>query len=194
LVLSKEYIMPRIKVINHTEATGKLKEIYEELKKSRGKLANVHMIQSLRPESIKAHMKLYMEIMYSPSELSRAERELIGTIVSITNGCKYCTKHHSEALNHYWKDNSKIEKLLNGNLDEILSPKEKALYEFSRHLTLHPEQHENSDFTKQLRCVGLSDAAILDVVLVTAYFNFVNRIVLSLGVEIEKDNGTGYKY
>ncbi|MDI6699844.1 MAG: peroxidase-related enzyme [bacterium] len=186
--------MPRIKVIDYSEATGKLKEIYDELIKSRGKLANVHKIQSLRPESITAHMKLYMEIMYSRSELSRAERELIGTIVSLANGCKYCARHHSEALNYYWKDKSKIEKLLQENLDEILSPKEKVMCEFSKNLTLHPEKHEGEDFTKPLRDAGLSDAAILDVVLVTAYFNFVNRIVLSLGVEIESDNGTGYKY
>jgi len=186
--------MPRIKVIQHNEATGRVKEIYDELVKSRGKLADVHKIQSLRPESITAHMALYMEIMYSRSELSRAERELIGTIVSIANGCKYCTKHHAEALNHYWKDDSKIEKLINGRFTEILSAKEKALIEFSRHLTLNPGEHENNDFTLQLKSLGLSDAAVLDVVLVTAYFNFVNRIVLSLGVELETDKGVGYNY
>lgn len=186
--------MPRIKVIEPKDATGKLKEIYEELVKKRGKLANVHKIQSLRPESIIAHMALYIEIMFSQSELSRAERELIGTIVSITNGCKYCIMHHSQALNHYWKDNSKIEKLIKGNLKEILSSKEMAMCNFAKHLTLHPKEHEKNDFTIQLRKVGLSDAAILDVVLITAYFNFVNRIVLSLGVELEPDEGTGYKY
>jgi len=186
--------MSRIKVIDPGEATGKLKEIYDELIKSRGKIADVHMVQSLRPESLKTHMALYMDIMYSRSELSRAERELIGTIVSMANGCKYCTKHHAAALNHYWKDNSKIEKLIKGNYTEILSPLEIALSEFSRHLTINPEQHESNDFTQKLKNLGLSDAAILDVVLITAYFNFVNRIVLSLGVKLEADNGTGYNY
>ncbi len=186
--------MPRIKIINHNEATGNLKEIYDELIKSRGKLADVHKIQSLRPESIRTHMALYMEIMYSRSELTRAEREMIGTIVSVANSCKYCTKHHSEALNHYWKDDNKIEKLLSGDYLEIMTPKEIALCEFARHLTVNPEHHENNDFTLQLKQEGLSDAAILDIVLVTAYFNFVNRIVLSLGVKLEADNGTGYNY
>lgn len=186
--------MPRINVIDHNEAIGDLKDVYDGLTKSRGKLADVHKIQSLRPKSIMAHMNLYMEIMYSRSELSRAERELIGTVVSITNGCNYCTKHHAEALNYYWKDGDKIKKLINGNYFEILSPKETALSKFSKHLTTNPEEHENNDFTLQLRDLGLSDAAILDTVLVTAYFNFVNRIVLSLGVELEVDNGAGYNY
>jgi len=186
--------MPRIKVISHNEASGKLKEIYDGLIKSRGKLADVHKIQSLRPKSITAHMDLYMEIMYSRSELTRAEREMIGTVVSAANGCNYCIKHHAEALNHYWKDDAKIEKLVDENYAETLTSKEKALCAFSKHLTLNPEQHQKQDFTLLLKKNGLSDAAILDTVLVTAYFNFVNRIVLSLGVTLEIDNGTGYKY
>lgn len=44
--------MPFIKVIEHTEAEGELKLIYDDLVYKRGKLAEVHKIQSLNPESI----------------------------------------------------------------------------------------------------------------------------------------------
>ena len=186
--------MTRIRVIEPSDATERLAEIYSEISQSRGKIAEVHKIQSLRPESIVAHMKLYLELMYSKSELSRAEREMIGTVVSVANGCTYCTKHHAEALNHYWKANAKVQDLIRGNYSEILSEKEKRICEFSTHLTQHPEQHESADFVHNLRDAGLSDPAILDVVLVTAYFNFVNRVVLSLGVALEPDNGAGYNY
>jgi len=30
--------------------------------------------------------------------------------------------------------------------------------------------------------------------LVIAYFNFVNRVVIGLGVELEEDGGKGYEY
>lgn len=36
-----------------------------------------------------------------------------------------------------------------------------------------------------LRQAGFSDAAIHDVVAVVAYFNFVNRMAVGLGVELE---------
>ena len=88
--------MSRIKVIEPKEATGRLKEIYYDLIKKRGKLADVHKIQSLWPESIVAHMDLYMEIMFSKSELTRAEREMMAVVVSAVNGCEYiarCTTH-----------------------------------------------------------------------------------------------------
>ena len=45
----------------------------------------------------------------------------------------------------------------------------------------------------ELRAVGLSDKDILDLALVTAYFNFVNRIALGLGVDFTPEELTGYK-
>jgi len=66
--------------------------------------------------------------------------------------------------------------------------------DFAVHLTKNPATHEATDFTSALKEAGLSDEAILDVALVTSYFNFVNRMVLSLGVQLEEHQGEGYKY
>ncbi len=186
--------MTRIKTIGYGEANGRLKEIYDGLIGQRGKLAAVHTIQSLRPESIKQHMDLYMGIMFSRSELSRAEREMMAVVVSVANGCSYCQKHHAQALNHFWKDEDKINRLIKGDSPGFLTAREHALCLYARLLTLEPHAHEANDHTRALKGVGLGDAGILDVTLVVAYFNFVNRIVLSLGVELEDDDGKGYKY
>jgi uncharacterized peroxidase-related enzyme len=186
--------MPRIQVTGPGQANGRLQEIYDDLLNKRGKIAAVHTIQSLRPESIVRHMELYMEIMFGRSELSRAEREMIAVVVSSANGCSYCLAHHGEALNHYWKDRPKVDALGQDFRSAALSPKEMALCRFVRLLTTDPAAHEREDHTGRLRETGLSDAAILDAVLVTAYFNFVNRIVLSLGVELEEEAGKGFKY
>lgn len=185
--------MARIRTIPHDEATGRLKEIYDELVLKRGKLAQVHQIQSLRPESIVKHMDFYMEIMFSRSELSRAEREMMAVVVSVANGCNYCKAHHEAALRHYVKDEPKIQAILNPADFYILNEREAALCHFARRLTLEPQQHEGTDFTNELRKAGLSDPAVLDTVLVISYFNFVNRIVLALGVEPEDEVG-GYRY
>jgi hypothetical protein len=64
----------------------------------------------------------------------------------------------------------------------------------ARHLTLNPQEHENEDYTQTLRQQGFSDEAILDAVLVIAYFNFVNRIALSLGLKASEEEMTGYRY
>ncbi len=45
----------------------------------------------------------------------------------------------------------------------------------------------------ELRAVGLSDRDILDLTLIVAYFNFVNRIALGLGVAFSGEEISGYR-
>ncbi len=186
--------MSRIKIIQPKEATGRLKEIYADITQKRGQLAEVHKIQSLRPESIVKHIDLYMEIMFSKSELSRAEREMMAVITSISNKCFYCQIHHSQALNNYWKDDGRIIKLRKNYFEAQLNERETLLCLFAENLTLNPGNSKEPKIIDNLKKAGISDAAILDATLVVAYFNFVNRMVLALGVELEEDGGLGYKY
>jgi len=186
--------MSRIQVIPFEEATGRLKEIYDDLIKKRGKLADVHTIQSLRPESIVKHMDLYMEIMFKKSDLSRAEREMIAVVVSSSNNCEYCQIHHTAALNHYWKNDVKIAILRKDYTKADLSEREFRLCEFAESLTINPGLSIKEDTTLKLKELALSDSAILDATLVVSYFNFVNRMVTGLGVAVEMDGGGGYSY
>jgi uncharacterized peroxidase-related enzyme len=64
------------------------------------------------------------------------------------------------------------------------SPRQAALIDYAVALTSNPATMSEQDITR-LRETGLSDAAIHDAAAVTAYFNFVNRIALGLGVELE---------
>ncbi len=186
--------MPNIKVISLEEANGRLKEIYLDLIERRGKLAAVHTIQSLNPESIIAHMELYMTLMFSQSPLSRAQREMIAVVVSAVNGCDYCQLHHGVALNNYWKNEERIQRLRKNYHDSELNTNDVLLCSYAVDLTVHPDDFEGINKIKSLQLAGFDDRAILDATLVIAYFNFVNRIVLALGVVSEENAGEGFKY
>jgi len=187
--------MAYIDVIQHEEATGRLKEIYDDLVKSRGKLAEVHKIQSLNPETIVAHMDLYMKIMFGQSPLRRYQREMVAVVVSVTNDCLYCTKHHAEALQHFWKDNAKVEQLIADYKQLELSELDRKLCDLAQQLTSKPSQVDNEASLEPLRQAAATDRLLLDATLVIAYFNFVNRIVLGLGVHLETDEDVGgYNY
>ncbi|WP_425393045.1 peroxidase-related enzyme [Ekhidna sp.] len=185
--------MPYIDVIQPDEAEGHLKEIYDGLVKSRGKTAEVHKIQSLNPETITRHMDLYMTIMFGKSPLRRVHREMMAVIVSISNRCQYCQIHHLEAVKNFWKDDEKLKAFQIDFETASLDEKEKALCRFAKELTEHPEKSHDGRLISQLKNVGLNDREILDATLVISYFNFVNRIVLGLGVNLEENPG-GYKY
>ncbi|MCI5056634.1 MAG: peroxidase-related enzyme [Flavobacteriales bacterium] len=185
--------MAYIEVIGLDKAEGSLKEIYEQIINSRGKIANVHTIQSLNPESILDHMDLYMTLMFKKSPLKRYQREMIAVVVSQSNNCNYCQKHHAEALNHYWKDESKIEKLKTKFETAELEPIDELWCVYAKELTINPSSDQHSHQIDLLRKAGANDRAILDATMIISYFNFVNRMVLGLGVE-EEENVGGYNY
>ncbi len=60
-------------------------------------------------------------------------------------------------------------------------------------LTRAPETVMEADVAA-LRAQGLEDIAVLDLNLITSYFNFVNRIALGLGVEVSPGEVSGYRY
>ena len=190
---SDKIIMPRIQIIHKEEATGRLLEIYEDLVSSRGKLANVHKIHSLHPESLVAHMDLYMTIMFGKSPLKRYQRELLGVITSKNNQCTYCVKHHAEALNFYWKDEVKSFGIAEDYLAYGLSEVDVLFCRYAELLTLEPSHRDIESIIQKLKLHGTSDRAILDATMIVSYFNFVNRIVLGLAVKEEEETG-GYKY
>ncbi len=185
--------MPHIKTIGYDEADESLRQVYDSIIGSRGKLAEVHKIQSLNPAALSAHIDLYKVVMFGSSPLKRYQREMIAVVVSAANKCRYCVEHHLEALRFYWKDETKIESLLDAQLPAEWSETDLALCRFAKECTLHPDQYP-ADAIINLRSAGLEDRTILDAVQVVAYFNFVNRIVLALGVEWNDDEAKGYRY
>lgn len=185
--------MSWIKVIDEKDATGELKKTYKTIKAKRGKIANIMKIHSLNPEIMKNHMDFYLTIMFGHSGLKRAERELIGVVVSATNNCKYCTNHHAEALNYFWKDRDKIQKLIQDYKSVPLPERTQKMLDYAVKLTQNPQTISQSDITALQKC-GFSDENILNINLITSYFNFVNRIALGLGVKFTNEEMKDYKY
>ncbi len=185
--------MAYIETLSPGQAEGDLKKVYDALEKSRGKIAEVHKIQSLNPSALAAHMELYMTLMFGKSPLKRYQREMLGVVVSAANGCDYCINHHEEALLAYWKDADKTRLLHTDRSRLDLEKTDTLLCDLAEKLTLNHHQSYEQDISG-LQQAGLQDRAILDAVQIIAYFNFVNRMVLGLGVEFSEEEKKGYMY
>ena len=81
--------MPWIKVFTLDEATGFLREQYDQALKRAGRIWNIVSIMSQNPPVLKASMDLYGALMHGPSPLSRGQREMLATVVSAQNHCLY---------------------------------------------------------------------------------------------------------
>jgi uncharacterized peroxidase-related enzyme len=165
---------------------GALDEIYRAIAAARGGVAEVHRAQSLNPRALRAHLDLYRAVVFQRSSLSRVARERIAVVVSAATRCDYCVAHHSEALRRLGDDPSIIEALGRGELPERLGGADLALLTWARQGALDPARASEAD-VQALRAQRFDDRAILGSALTIAYFSFVNRLTLLLGVGLEAD-------
>src|SRR5215831_13245686 len=184
--------MAWIQLIDPDRAAGELRDISNEIATARGGIADVHRVQSLNARALRAHLELYRAVMFARSTLSRVARERIAVVVSEGNQCAYCVAHHSEALRQLGDDPGLVQSLGRGELPVQLEPADLALLRWARTAALQPCGCCQNDL-QSLRSMGFDDRGILDAALTVAYFSFVNRLVLALGVEVEEDYATSCK-
>jgi len=65
-----------------------------------------------------------------------------------------------------------------------LEPPDKAMIEFALKLTREPAQAKREDL-EFLQQRGFSEAQVVDIVLITCLFNFMDRLADGLGVELD---------
>ena len=90
--------MPIFKPVEENKATGKVKEVYEDIKSSRhiSDVPNFWRMLANDPEELERTWNSLKQIM-KKGALDHVTKELIYVAVSITNGCEYCIRSHSLA-------------------------------------------------------------------------------------------------
>ena len=86
------------KPIEESEATGKVKEVYDDIKSSRHitEVPNFWRMLANDPDELERSWNSLKQVM-KKGALDHITKELIYVAVSITNGCEYCIRSHSFA-------------------------------------------------------------------------------------------------
>jgi len=133
------------------------------------------------PEVLEARTKTDKDIFYNTADgLPRAERELAAAATSRYNGCIYCASVHSRFATTYSKRGEDVQRLLDEGVDTDLGARWNAVVKASVALASTPIAFGEAHI-EELRSVGLDDAEIVDVINSAAFFNWANRLMLSLG-------------
>ena len=81
--------MAWIRTVRQGEAEGELRRHYDAAVARAGKVYGIVRLMSPNPAVLEAAMAFYRAAMFGPSPLSRAQREMLATVVSRVNGCHY---------------------------------------------------------------------------------------------------------
>ena len=88
--------MSLLETISETKAKGKVKKIYEDIKKTRKikKIPNFWKTIANDPDTLERTWNSLQQVMKKGS-LDQLTKELIYVAVSMTNSCEYCIRSHS---------------------------------------------------------------------------------------------------
>ena len=133
------------------------------------------------PDVLEARTRTDKDIFYNPDAgLPRAERELAAATTSRLNGCIYCASVHARFAATYSKRVGDVDRLLAEGVGADLDKRWNAIVAASVALTETPISF-GAQHIDALRAVGLDDEAIVDVINAASFFNWANRLMLSLG-------------
>ena len=133
-----------------------------------------------QPQMLRHRSAAYNAIMYAPGGLPRAERELGAMVVSVTNGCVYCTSVHAQRFAQLAKRQDTVEQVFDDPARAGTTERERAIARFAIAVTTRPEALGAADI-EPLRTVGMNDEEIIDLLHAVAIFGWANRLMHNLG-------------
>lgn len=158
------------------------RQVESLVKKERTKSAYFRLL-ARDPDALEARTLTDLDIFFNFTDgLPSAERELAATVASRLNGCLYCASIHSRRANQESEGREQdIERLLaEGVGADLGSERWNAVAAAAVAVTTTPESFGQAHVDR-LRAAGLGDGEIIDVINGAGFFNWANRLMLSLG-------------
>jgi uncharacterized peroxidase-related enzyme len=152
-----------------------LRALFDRCVEKLGFVPNVYSAYSRKPERLRNFVKMYNEIMLSPSGLSKLEREMVAVVVSSANRCYYCLVAHGAAVRMLSGDAQLGEMMALNWRVATLDARQHAMLDFAWKMTTTPWLVDDAD-RAALRDAGLSEEDMFDLAETVAFFNLSNRM------------------
>jgi uncharacterized peroxidase-related enzyme len=167
------------------EADGLLKEAYDWQSRRLGEPTEYTQLGSLHPELVHERLRLYKVVDQLESGLTETEKHAVVYVTSVVNQTPHCASGARHKLELEGVPDELVARLADdplaggtgsARLDEIVR--------YAAILTLSPGAISEHDIDA-LREVGLSDADIVALNNLAAYYSYTNRVATGLGLRSE---------
>jgi uncharacterized peroxidase-related enzyme len=168
-------------VPKESEVDESVRPLLEENRKMAGYVENWIISLALNPGTLKRAVD-YFASLFNPKEgkLSVVDKELLALIVSADNGCAYCEAHHTKGYAEAIGDTLRARRMALG-YEHVpdLTEREEALANLAIRITRNPSAVCDADL-EALRRLDFDDPAILEAIETIAFFNYTNRVAISI--------------
>lgn len=133
------------------------------------------------PEALRARTLTDLDIFHNDDGgTPRWERELAAAAASRVNGCVFCASVHARAASRLSGRGDDVQRLLDEGVGARVDERWDAIADAAAALTATPAAF-GAEHVERLRAAGLDDVGLLDQISGAAFFNWANRLMLSLG-------------
>jgi len=146
--------------------------------------ANLLDVFKAFPESCKPLIEFHEALLRGPSPFTHSERELIAAYVSRLNHCRYCHAVHTATAERLGVPPGAVEQLAEDINLASVPERMKQVLRYAEKLTREPSAVRKSD-ADAILSAGWDQDALYHAAAITALFNFMNRLVDGLGIELD---------
>ena len=160
--------------VHTVETAGESAPLLEKSLKGFGFIPNLHGVMAESPAMLEAYQTVHA--IFSKTNLSETERQIILMANNRLNGCTYCMAAHTMISKMSKVPDDVIESLRSGT--PIADPKLEALRVFAEKINSSRGNPEDSDL-EAFFAAGYTQEAVLDVILGTSFkvlSNYTNHI------------------
>jgi uncharacterized peroxidase-related enzyme len=136
---------------------------------------------SLIPAALEHAFATFGSLMAEDLPLTRRQHEMIATLVSVKNRCFYWVESHAEFLRKVTLDAALVDAIRRDYRTAALDRADLAMLDYVAKVTTDATLVARDDHAC-LREAGFDDRGILQITLIAAWFNYVNRVADALGV------------
>lgn len=172
-----------IELVPVEKATGKQKELYDDLERVRGKgkVSNLFKGYSAFPELGKANFDR-LNILLGKGKLSAKLKEAILTALAEINHCEYCVAFHATAMLSAGANDAEVKAALKFDPGGLgLTDKERALFDYAMKANGDPHSVTEEDIAK-LRKLNATDWELVETIETVNTGNAFNMFAGALNI------------
>lgn len=144
-------------------------------------VAGIVAAHSLIPQALHHAFATFGALMAPDLPLTRRQHEMIATAVSSANGTYYCTLSHTEFLRRVTGDRAFADAVSRDVATAPMDEADRAMLDYAVQITRDAKGVTDAHHAR-LRDAGFDDRGILQITLIAAWFNYINRVADALDV------------
>lgn len=174
--------MARVAYIEEEAATDPaVRDAFERMRAKRGRVTNIYKALAHKPAMV-ATIGPFVAAVQQPDELDPKLKERIILRVSLLNRSAYCTHAHEQISARMGFTPPEIAEMRDPASADI-GDDEKAALAYAEELTLNPGSVSDATHARLRR--HFSESQIVEITMIAALYNMINRFNEALGLDPE---------